>query len=803
MSILPHRKTCKCPPHTQGSGRLIRSILLCFTLIACLLAGLSALASPTVISRATLYYSCNQKSGTNVLDLNGTNQGALGNTNVFFSYANDLGRYCLTKLDDNQAGLTPSAPPISNSTFTVSCWAKPTAASTAFFLMEEGPYFNEKSYRIFNNAINYQFSDGDTYPNRSGACPVDSRWHHFVWVNQDNTNGTANLRMYVDGAKVYDGQLAANEYGSAVGLSQEFLVQRPYSVLYYQFVGAICEIAAFDKLALSDVEVAELTRETRPTPVLDQATLYYPCDQTNGTTVLDTHGANHGTLDNTNAFFSYSRELGRYCLTKLNDPQAGLTPTVAPITNVNFSLSCWAKPAAASSGFFLLASNSGLTEMNYRIFGNQINYQYSTVGNFPNRSGNFTADGRWHHFVWVTQNNNNGTGHLGMYVDGLKLYDGQLSDSEFTAAVGILQKFLVQSPYSPLYYQFIGEICNIAAFNNVALSDQEAAKLTKETSPFLADHATLYYECNQASGTTVLDSRGANHGSLDNANVSFHYSTELGRFCLQKLNDNQAGITPLVPPITNATFTVACWAKPTADSTAFFMMNKEGYTAEKSYRIFKGSIDYQYSAFGNYPTQSGTYPTDGWWHHFVWVNQDTNNDTANLRLYVDGVKLYDGVLAANAYTSLVGVQQKFLVQRPYSPLYYQFVGEICNIAVFDHLALSDAEVAQFSQQQSHPYVLSRATLYYPCDQINGTTVLDSMGTNNGTLDTGNVYFRYSSDLGRYCLTKLPDNQAGLTPSANPISQPTFSLACWAKPAANSSGFFLDKGYFPKCVSEKG
>ncbi|MCX6924041.1 MAG: hypothetical protein NT154_12655, partial [Verrucomicrobia bacterium] len=226
--------------------------------------------------------------------------------------------------------------------------------------------------------------------------------------------------------------------------------------------------------------------------------------------------------------------------------------------------------------------------------------------------------------------------------------------------------------------------------------------------------ATLYYDCNQTTGSQVLDSKGSNTGTLDEpANFFFNYSSDLGRYCIKKLDSTTAGITPTAPPITNATFTISCWARQIPQGGLlygqFFMMNQGAYNAEKTYGIRNGEIMYQYS-IPPWPQRIATYARTGGWQHHVWINQDNGDGTANLRMYVDGAKLYDGQLAASEYSPIVGTHQKFLVQRPWSMLYYSFIGEICNIAAFDGMALSDSEVSQLytvtnpRQYQDRPVV---------------------------------------------------------------------------------------------------
>lgn len=226
-----------------------------------ILAGTYVLNSTGVVASATLYYRCDQSSGSTVLDARGNNNGALDNSNVYFNYSADLGRYCLKKSDDTEAGITPLFRPVSNRTFTISCWARPSAANDAasgqFFLIDSSP---EMTYRLFTDRINYQYSDGGTYPQRNGTFTGNGGWHHYVWVNQDNSNGIASLRMSVDGNKLFDGQLSSTECNTNVLVSQKFLVQRPYSAFYYQFIGEICEIAVFDGKALTDAEISELNR---------------------------------------------------------------------------------------------------------------------------------------------------------------------------------------------------------------------------------------------------------------------------------------------------------------------------------------------------------------------------------------------------------------------------------------------------------------------------------------------------------------------------------------------------------------
>ncbi len=232
------------------------------------LAATYTLGTPCVLDLATLFYAADETNGTAVADSVGANGGTVDDVNeLYFSYSAELHRFCLKKEDSTTAGLTPASAPVTNPTFTVSCWAKPAPendpASGAFFLVNSNP---EKSYRIFTDRINYQYSDYGSYPQRTGTFTADGGWHHYAWVNTDNGDGTARLRMFVDGAKLLDDTLSASEYNSTVSTSEKFLVQRPLSAFYYQFIGEICEIAVFDGSALSDTQVQGVYIETDPRP---------------------------------------------------------------------------------------------------------------------------------------------------------------------------------------------------------------------------------------------------------------------------------------------------------------------------------------------------------------------------------------------------------------------------------------------------------------------------------------------------------------------------------------------------------
>lgn len=123
----------------------------------------------------------------------------------------------------------------------------------------------EKSYGIRSDRIRYMYiSPGDGYPIKEGVFSQDSEWHHYAWVNTDNGDGTARLRMFVDGAKIFDDTLATTEYSDNVATSQKFLVQSPLSAYYYQFIGDVCNIAVFDGVELFDAQVLQLYRETDP-----------------------------------------------------------------------------------------------------------------------------------------------------------------------------------------------------------------------------------------------------------------------------------------------------------------------------------------------------------------------------------------------------------------------------------------------------------------------------------------------------------------------------------------------------------
>ncbi|MFA5204935.1 MAG: hypothetical protein WC708_11090, partial [Lentisphaeria bacterium] len=251
------------------------------------------------------------------------------------------------------------------------------------------------------------------------------------------------------------------------------------------------------------------------------------------------------------------------------------------------------------------------------------------------------------------------------------------------------------------------------AINSVGTAYGSDLTFTTASGGTVLSTATLYYECAQTGGVTVIDSRGGNNGRLDDeSNVYFSYSSELNRYCLKKLDAKQAGIQPATNPVNNSTFTIACWAKPTtandSEGGQFFIIDSD---SEKTYRMYTDRINYQYSGGSSFPQRNGSFTADGGWHHYAWVNQDNGDGTALLRMYVDGVKRYDGTLSASEWNSLVSSGQKFLVQGiAYSNYLYQFIGEVCNIAVFDGIALDDSQMAQFVTE-TDPRVSTLAMLF--------------------------------------------------------------------------------------------
>ncbi len=257
-----------------------------------------------------------------------------------------------------------------------------------------------------------------------------------------------------------------------------------------------------------------------------------------------------------------------------------------------------------------------------------------------------------------------------------------------------------------------------------------------DTDVRVLESATLFYRAAETSGTTVADERGSNNGTLNEpSSVSFFYAAELERTCLRKTDSTTGGVTPAHAPITQATFSMACWARPAPGGGGqFFLIAGE---PEKTFWVYPSQIGYQYTDRKSYPNKRATFAEDGGWHLFTWVNQDHGDGTATLKMFVDGNKLYDGLLTASEYDSRRPANQKFLCQRPYSYFYYQYIGDICNIAMFDGIALGDSQVSQLVAE-TDPRGKQTLGLQITPDKRNvtkyaGTTTFSVANSGSGTM----------------------------------------------------------------------
>ena len=256
---------------------------------------------------------------------------------------------------------------------------------------------------------------------------------------------------------------------------------------------------------------------------------------------------------------------------------------------------------------------------------------------------------------------------------------------------------------------------------NRALAPGEVADL----GDYLAVSATAHWKLDEGSGDTAVDSVGGHDGKLVNDPVWSSGGMRGGALDFDGLDDYVE--VPHDDALSIASeLTIAAWiynASP-AISGSYRILSKEPPGANDSFWLSLQGQTLWFGVGGSFYSAPTTVAPNTWYHVAASFD-DANNQ---VRLYVDGVEVgqyFSGAsITVNSSALRIGANWE-------SNKYWQ--GLLDDVRLYDRV-LSAADVAALADS-----LTDTSAAHWPLDDGAGTTAVDVVGAQDGTLNGGPVW----------------------------------------------------------------
>ncbi|AQQ70951.1 hypothetical protein SMSP2_01315 [Limihaloglobus sulfuriphilus] len=519
-----------------------------------------------------------------------------------------------------------------------------------------------------------------------------------------------------------------------------------------------------------------LTNAAFPFDAGQNLEVYYPFDQTQGTSVTDTVGPCSGTVTSLDGqalgtFWGAGKFSGGINL----DGMTGVLLSNAHILGnfQNKTLSMWFCPDASTAGsdqnYFLWSNrNSGADEFKIYVLyrNNSIQFVAALDG-----GGSQTRivpidppDGStWHHVAVVMKDGAvSGTTDFDYYLDGslVETTTGGVQHTDGSVnGPSIGANAVDAAPLNPPtnHQAFVGKIDEFRIYS-AALIDTDIAGLYAhipessgpgEFNPEL--DMDIYYPFDQDSGEYAYDSmmtQDAQVRYLDGGSSSpwgANGVDGLFDFCAE-LDGTNAFLIPNASVLGNfQNKTISMWVCPSTDvfnvDRNYFIWSNRNSGADvfKIYLYYKASQLRCATETGEVRVDIPT-PDGQTWHHIAVVIENTADDLCSMSLYIDGN--LGGSTAGNArHTdgSINGPSIGATAADASIPVesYQGFLGKIDDFRIYGR-PLQPVEVAalkDYIPQEAVIDITSSLDLYWKCDETSGIILSDSAGNdiNNGVI----------------------------------------------------------------------
>ena len=537
---------------------------------------------------------------------------------------------------------------LQNTAFSISFWATP-GNSTSYYLMAAGSSGGtRKGFLIgtYNGTLNIRFNNLTTnYFDINASMP--SGFNHYV-CSFDNTTNTNGAKIYVNGVLTTQGtSTGLNNF--TFSTSTFFIGSEPTdSGQGPSYTSSNLDQLRIFKSAISQDVVTALYNET--TTTAQSASVSYQLANPNSiayykmSDATDQLGNYNGTATNVNfnteGKFGFAGAFnGSSSIINLGDHNV-FSPSVNPLS---FSLwikkstsdfNCiYSKGASGSYEYALFISGSGVIELVAYTLNASSSVSISTSASY--------SDGNWHHVVAIYDP----SGSFKIYVDGSQQATSStsLSMGNSSNALNIGKKF--ENNVDILN----GSLDQIRIYDS-AISAADVTTLYEEVEcPIPSDTlgvcnypipATSLY---QLQGPTILDNCGNYPGTI--VGGATFTSGKFGNALDLTTSSTYAQLQTLPSSWSANPCSLSVWVNMRtltsgwSDGSYIFSAKADWrlqFTSNSSSGITFGKWNSTYGNNGNNELKSAV-PSLNTWYHVVVTDNQANDATGNLKLYINGV----------------------------------------------------------------------------------------------------------------------------------------------------------------------
>ena len=612
------------------------------------------------------------------------------------------------------------------------------AANGGFFFALDNRTSGYVEFQIATNSSNILGKEAPLLPG----------WNHVVGTYDKNEAGTAKLKLYVNGRE--GGTYYPTGSVTTIGLNN-------YTLKFGTHEGA----TTFAKILLDDVriynraltaaEVQSIYRNSSSPPTLGLV-CYFPLNEGTGTTVTDSIGGLTGTLTNGPTW------------------QTQVAPRLRPDRDVAPRAKAYSLSFDGSNDYVALSSAVAATQWTIAAWVKIRSFQTSYMRIFSQAADNLDVaispsgllavfDGGWKTFgtsvgtsAWVYVAVKFDGASLTPYVNGVALTPqaggrALSGNSELGRWYG--QNFATAC--------FNGEMRDIRVYAS-ALSDANIRTLVIGGD---VSGAVGKWELNEGTGTTAADTgSGGNNGTLTpNPTGGPTWSTDVPQWWRQDrhtwalsfdgTNDYvqvaAAGSGPLAA-IGTGDFTVSAWVKNLNSGSYTQIISNWSVTGFHFLKTTTGNRLGAYVGDNVEIRCDFVMPTDGVWTHCVVTRQ-----SGTVKLYADGAER--SIVTGNN-TGRTGSLSASVTRIGANPGGSQvWSGGIKDVRIYDS-ALSASDIAKLANNVEPS---ATPVSHWPLDEGAGTTAIDKISCNNGTLVNGPTW---TGDIPQWFRRTIESSYAG-------------------------------------------
>jgi hypothetical protein len=295
-----------------------------------------------------------------------------------------------------------------------------------------------------------------------------------------------------------------------------------------------------------------------------------------------------------------------------------------------------------------------------------------------------------------------------------------------------------------------GNVSNLTVFNSELTASQVSTLFnfgTPETTPSFSP--TLWFKLDNT--TTGIQSAGSLTGASYNGTIggsvtatspagvavipswkipsaltipTINYTSALK---LESSNSESVAFSSSIN--TSSTSTFSMWLKPTSTNNQYLLSTGSGVNGiliKTSVGITKVYF-YDFNATQGFPQSSDISSTlaDGNWHHLA-----ITRDNRSVNFYLDGNTINTGTPAFNADFTSFNISDFGKTYNTGQGTYYD--GEVSNLAIFNSVLSQPNIQTLYNNGQPQDSISFTPTNWFKLNSINGTTVTDTNGSNDGT-----------------------------------------------------------------------